>query len=42
VKKKSSAPLVALVAMVLVWGYSWILMKIGLRYAHPIFIRIHE
>lgn len=33
--KKSSAPLVALVAMVLVWGYSWILMKIGLRYAHP-------
>lgn len=34
-KKKSSAPLVALVAMVLVWGYSWILMKIGLRYAHP-------
>ena len=34
-KKKSSAPLVALAAMVLVWGYSWILMKIGLRYAHP-------
>jgi len=35
VKKKSSVPLVALAAMVLVWGYSWILMKIGLRYAHP-------
>lgn len=34
-KKKGSAPLVALVAMVLVWGYSWILMKIGLRYSHP-------
>ncbi len=34
-KKKSSAPLVALAAMVLIWGYSWILMKIGLRYAHP-------
>ncbi|HXS52087.1 MAG TPA: DMT family transporter [Usitatibacter sp.] len=34
-KKKTSAPLVALVAMVLVWGYSWILMKIGLLYAHP-------
>jgi len=35
VKKKRSVPLVALAAMVLVWGYSWILMKIGLRYAHP-------
>ena len=34
-KKKRSVPLVALAAMVLVWGYSWILMKIGLRYAHP-------
>jgi drug/metabolite transporter (DMT)-like permease len=35
VRKKGSAPLLALAAMVLVWGYSWILMKIGLRYAHP-------
>ena len=21
--------------MILIWGYSWVLMKIGLRYAHP-------
>jgi drug/metabolite transporter (DMT)-like permease len=25
----------ALVAMVLIWGYSWVVMKIALRYAHP-------
>jgi drug/metabolite transporter (DMT)-like permease len=29
------APLAALVAMVVIWGYSWVVMKIGLRYAHP-------
>ena len=34
-KKARSAPLVALVAMILIWGYSWPLMKIGLRHAHP-------
>lgn len=34
-KKESSAPLVALVAMVLIWGYSWVAMKVGLRHAHP-------
>ncbi len=33
--RAGSGPLVALVAMILIWGYSWILMKIGLRYAHP-------
>ncbi|QJR09900.1 putative cystine transporter YijE [Usitatibacter rugosus] len=25
----------ALVAMVLIWGYSWVVMKIALRHAHP-------
>ena len=30
-----SIPVAALVAMVLIWGYSWIAMKIGLRHAHP-------
>lgn len=25
----------AMVAMVLIWGYSWIVMKIALRHAHP-------
>jgi drug/metabolite transporter (DMT)-like permease len=24
-----------LVALVLIWGYSWVVMKIGLRHAHP-------
>jgi drug/metabolite transporter (DMT)-like permease len=35
VKTKRSAPLAALVAMVLIWGYSWVLMKIALAYSHP-------
>jgi drug/metabolite transporter (DMT)-like permease len=35
VKTNRSAPLAALVAMVVIWGYSWVLMKIALRYAHP-------
>jgi drug/metabolite transporter (DMT)-like permease len=35
VSKLVSAPLAALVAMVLIWGYSWVQMKVGLRYAHP-------
>ncbi len=30
-----SAPAAALIALVLVWGYSWVAMKIGLRHAHP-------
>ncbi|MGZ5032069.1 MAG: DMT family transporter [Usitatibacter sp.] len=33
--KSGSAPIAALVAMVLIWGYSWVVMKIGLRHAHP-------
>jgi drug/metabolite transporter (DMT)-like permease len=35
VKKAASAPIAALVAMVVIWGYSWVVMKIGLRHAHP-------
>ena len=29
------APLAALAAMILIWGYSWVVMKIALRHAHP-------
>jgi drug/metabolite transporter (DMT)-like permease len=29
------APIAAIVAMVLIWGYSWVVMKIALRHAHP-------
>jgi len=35
VKRAGSAPIAALVAMVLIWGYSWVVMKIALRHAHP-------
>jgi drug/metabolite transporter (DMT)-like permease len=36
VKKASSAPVVlATVAMIVIWGYSWVVMKIALRHAHP-------
>jgi len=35
VKKAGSAPIAALVAMVLIWGYSWVVMKIALQHAHP-------
>ena len=28
-------PVFALVAMVLIWGYSWVVMKVGLEHAHP-------
>lgn len=30
-----SAPVAALAAMILIWGYSWVVMKIALRHAHP-------
>src|SRR6185436_6623091 len=30
-----TGPIAALVAMVLIWGYSWVVMKIALRHAHP-------
>ena len=31
----ASRPIAALAAMVLIWGYSWVVMKIALRHAHP-------
>lgn len=34
-KSERSAPFAALAALVLIWGYSWIVMKIALRHAHP-------
>ena len=34
-KKPQKASVVALVAMIVIWGYSWPMMKIGLRHAHP-------
>jgi drug/metabolite transporter (DMT)-like permease len=33
--RAAPAPIAALVAMVLIWGYSWVVMKIALRHAHP-------
>jgi drug/metabolite transporter (DMT)-like permease len=35
VKKAGGVPVAAVAAMILVWGYSWIVMKIALRHAHP-------
>jgi drug/metabolite transporter (DMT)-like permease len=35
VRKEGGAPIVAMAAMVLIWGYSWVVMKIALRHAHP-------
>ena len=34
-RKAATGPIVAMVAMVAIWGYSWVVMKIGLRHAHP-------
>lgn len=34
-RKAASAPFAALAAMVIIWGYSWVVMKIALRHAHP-------
>ena len=34
-KAERSVPLAALVTLVLIWGYSWVVMKIALRHAHP-------
>ena len=33
--KPASAPIAAMVAMIVIWGYSWVVMKIALRHAHP-------
>jgi drug/metabolite transporter (DMT)-like permease len=35
VRKAGGGPIAALVAMVVIWGYSWVVMKIALRHAHP-------
>jgi drug/metabolite transporter (DMT)-like permease len=35
VTNSGSRPIAALIVMVVIWGYSWVVMKIGLRYAHP-------
>ena len=32
---RGSAPVTALVALVLIWGYSWVAMKLALNHAHP-------
>ena len=34
-RKEGGAPIAALLAMVAIWGYSWVVMKIALRHAHP-------
>ena len=34
-KSDRSTPLAALAVMVLLWGYSWVVMKIALDHAHP-------
>ena len=33
--KATQVPFAALAAMILIWGYSWVVMKIALRHAHP-------
>ena len=33
--RRAATPVAALVAMVLIWGYSWVVMKLALRHAHP-------
>jgi drug/metabolite transporter (DMT)-like permease len=35
VKRQGSVPIAALVVLVLIWGYSWVAMKVGLRHSHP-------
>jgi drug/metabolite transporter (DMT)-like permease len=35
VRREGRVPLAALIALVLIWGYSWVVMKIALRHAHP-------
>ena len=34
-RRAGSPQIAAMVAMVVIWGYSWVVMKIGLRHAHP-------
>jgi drug/metabolite transporter (DMT)-like permease len=35
VRSRGGAPIAALVAMILIWGYSWVVMSLALRHAHP-------
>jgi drug/metabolite transporter (DMT)-like permease len=35
VTREKRVPLAALITLVLIWGYSWVVMKIALRHAHP-------
>jgi drug/metabolite transporter (DMT)-like permease len=35
VRPGSRTSIAALVAMILIWGYSWVVMKLALRHAHP-------
>ena len=34
-KRTQPVPFAAIAALVLIWGYSWVVMKIALRHAHP-------
>lgn len=34
-RKVASAPIAALLAMIVIWGYSWVVMAMALRHAHP-------
>ena len=34
-RRDAPVPFAALAALVLIWGYSWVVMKIALRHAHP-------
>jgi drug/metabolite transporter (DMT)-like permease len=36
VRKSGSAHAAALAALILIWGYSWVAMKVALDYAHPL------
>lgn len=33
---RDSRTAAALAALILIWGYSWVAMKVGLRYSHPL------
>ena len=35
-RRLASGPVAAMVAMVVIWGYSWVVMKIALRHARPL------
>ena len=34
-RKTAGVPFAALAAMIVIWGYSWVVMKVALRHAHP-------